>query len=213
MHEFLIKILAKIQKHDHNLSMNTMNHEKLALNLVAGRVYRRDALLSFSSALDRDLATLVNKGVVEKVAPGLYYKPAHSRFGMLPSKDEELVRSFLRDDPFLLFSWNQYNTLGLGLTQLYNQLVVYNRKRHGLFTLGEKQFDFRRSARGFPEKLSKEFLLVDLINNLSELAEDAELIKTQVKKHIKQFNQNKVNQYVRIYGKVATRKFFEGINY
>lgn len=198
---------------DHNLNMNTLSHEKFASNLVAGHVYRRGALSSFSTAVDRDLTTLVNKGVLEKVAPGLYYKPAHSRFGTLPSKDEELVRTFLHEDPFLLFSWNQYNTLGLGLTQLYNRVVVYNRKRHGLFKLGGKQFDFRRPARGFPEKLSKEFLLVDLINNLSELAEDAELIKAQVKKHIKKSNLNKINQCAKLYGKVATRKFFESINY
>jgi hypothetical protein len=193
--------------------MSTLSHEKLASRFVPGHVYRREVLLPFSKALDRDLATLVNKGVVEKVAPGLYYKPTQSRFGLLPSQDEELVRSFLRDDFFLLLSWNQYNTLGLGLTQLYNRVVVYNRKRHGLFKLGEKEFYFRRSTRGFPDKLSKEFLLVDLLNNLSELAEDTELIKLQVKKCLKQFNIRKITKYVKLYGKVATRKFFESISY
>ena len=49
--------------------------------------------------------------------------------------------------------WNQYNALGLGLTQLYNRLIVYNHKRHGIFKLGNKTFDFRRPARGFPMKL------------------------------------------------------------
>jgi hypothetical protein len=193
--------------------MNMLAHEKLASHFAPGYVYRREMLLPFSTAIDRDLSTLVNKEVIEKVGHGLYYKPVRSRFGSLPSKDEELVRSFLRDDFFLLFSWNQYNTLGLGLTQLYNRVVVYNRKRHGLFTLGAKEFDFRRPSRGFPEKLYKEFLLVDLINNLSELAEEAEWVKAQVKKHLKQFNQSKINQYAKLYGKIATRKFFDGIRH
>src|SRR5262245_17459882 len=140
--------------------MNTASYEKLVSNLKTGHVYRRESLLSFSKAVDRDLEKLLNKGMLEKLAPGLYYKPTHSRYGLLPSKDEELIRCFLRDDPFLLYSWNQYNTLGLGLTQLYNRAVVYNRKRHGLLNLGGKEFDFRRPLRGFPKKLSKEFLLV-----------------------------------------------------
>lgn len=211
LHEILIKILAIKRKYPHNQHMNTLSYEKFDSHLKAGHVYRREALLSLSSAIDRDLSSLVKKGRIERVGSGLYHKPAHSRFGTLPSNDEELVRSFLRDDYFLLFSWNQYNTLGLGLTQLYNRVVVYNRKRHGLFKLGGKEFDFRRPARGFPEKLSKEFLLIDLINNLSELAEEGELVKAQVKKYLKQFNQSKVTHYASLYGKVATRKFFEHI--
>lgn len=213
VHEFLINILAYIAVEDHNTSMRTMNYEKLVSSLESGRVYRREALLPFSPALDRDLATSVDKGVLEKVAPGLYYKPAQSRFGALPASDKELVRNFLRDDLFLIYSWDVYNGLGLGLTQLYNRQVVYNRKRHGLFRLGGKLFDFHRPARGFPEKFSKEFLLVDLVNNLSQLAEDAELTKARIKKNLLQFDQTKLNENVKRYGKVATIKFFEESSY
>lgn len=193
--------------------MSTTRYQKLTSHLKPGRVYRREALLPFSKAVDRDLITLANTGVLEKVAAGLYYKPTASRFGALPPKDEELVKQFLRDDPFLLYSWNQYNSLGLGLTQLYNCLVVYNRKRHGLFELGGKTFDFRRPARGFPNKLTAEFLLVDLMNNLSELAEDAEFIKAQVKNNIHRFNLKKLTQNVSQFGKIATKHFFKEISY
>lgn len=193
--------------------MNTLSHERLYENMKAGHVYRREGLLAFSTAVDRDLAKLVKQQMLEKVAPGLYHKPVQSRFGTLPPGDEELVRNFLRGDPFLLYSWNDYNSLGLGLTQLYHSQIVYNRKRHGLFKLGEKQFDFRRPSRGFPEKLSKEFLLVDLVNNLAELAEDADLIKTRLKDNLSKFNQKKLSAYVKQYGKVATIKFFEEISH
>lgn len=213
MHEFLLKILAIILKYVYYLIMNTSNYEKLASHIQTGHVYRRESLLAFSKAIDRDLATLLNRGVLEKLSPGVYYKPAHSRYGLLPSKDEELVRCFLRDDLFLLYSWNQYNSLGLGLTQLYNRLVVYNRKRHGLFTLGGKDFDFRRPARGFPKKLCKEFLLIDLVNNLPELAEDITSIKQNIKKNLSYFNQKKISRYAKTYGKIATLKFFQELYY
>jgi hypothetical protein len=188
--------------------MNTTRHENLASHLRAGRVYRRDELLSFSKALDRDLSLLTAEGVLEKVGAGLYYKPAKSLFGMLPPDNQELVSAFLKDDNFLLYSWNQYNSLGLGLTQLYNQPVVYNRKRHGLFKLGNKTFDFRILLRGFPRKLTPEFLLVDLVNNLNELAEDIDLVKEHLKKSINRFDLNKVVSYSNKFGKVGTKKFF-----
>lgn len=161
--------------------MNTTSYENLALHLRAGRVYRRDELLSFSKALDRDLSLLTAKGVLERLGAGLYYKPAKSLFGLLPPDNQELVKAFLKNDDFLLYSWSQYNSLGLGLTQLCNQPVVYNRKRHGLFKLGNKTFDFRMVLRGFPKKLTPEFLLVDLVNNLSELAEDVDFVKEHLK--------------------------------
>lgn len=187
--------------------MRTRSFEKLNHHLKPGQVYRRDSLLSYSTAIDRDLIRLVQEGLLEKIAAGLYYKPRTSRYGNLPPEDRLLVKAFLRDDQFLLFSWNEYNTLGLGLTQLYNRIVVYNRKRHGIFKLGDKEFDFRRPACGFPGKLTPAFLVVDLLNNLNELAEDIEKIKAKLKSHLLPSLLKQARLCAKKYGKVATNKF------
>ncbi len=187
--------------------MNTTSNQKLASHLKVGHVYRRKDLTKFSKAIDRELMTLVKDGVLEKVGAGLYYKPTNSRFGALPPNDKELVASFLKEKNFLLYSWNQYNSLGLGLTQLYNKPVVYNHKRHGLFKLGDKEFDFRHSSRRFPKTLSSEFLLVDLLNNLSELSEDTDFVKENIKKQFSKFDEKKALKYAEEYGKVATKHF------
>jgi hypothetical protein len=189
--------------------MNTYSYEHLNDQMRTGQVYRRDMLLSYSKALDRDLETLVKKGLLRKLAGGLYYKPATSELGVLPPKDDNLVGGFLRDNKFLLYSWNQYNSLGVGLTQLYNRVVVLNRKRHGVFKLGNKEFDFRRSNKGFPNKVTPEFLLVDLLNNLSELAEDTSSVRQNIRKRLALFDQAKLLRLAREYGKVSTKKFFE----
>ncbi len=191
--------------------MHTSSYEALRTHLEAGHVYRRSALLSFSKAVDRDLMTLTKKGVLEKVGPGLYYSPAVSRFGRLPPREEDLVRCFLQDDHFLLYSWNEYNNLGLGLTQLYNRWVVYNRKRHDLLVLNGRQFDFRRPTRGFPSHLTPEFLLVDLVNNLEELAEETEFVKPDIRKNLAHFDRDQLLNNARSYGKIGTRRFFEEI--
>lgn len=191
--------------------MNTYSYESLNQHLRSGRVYRRDMLLSYSRALDRDLDTLVEKGLLRKLAGGLYYKPAKTELGMLPPQDDNLVSCFLRDKHFLLYSLNQYNSLGVGLTQLYNRVVVLNRKRHGVFKLGNKEFDFRRASKGFPSKVTAEFLLVELVNNLSDLAEDTSLVKENIRKNLHRFDQKKLVYLAREYGKISTKKFFEEI--
>lgn len=191
--------------------MQTRSFEKLNAHLKTGHVYRRETLAQFSNAVDRDLITLVNKGYLTKAAAGIYYKPLSSQYGSLPPDETELVKVFLRDDHFLLYSWNQYNALGLGLTQLYNKIIVYNCKRHGIFTLNGKQYDFRRPSRGFPNKLTPEFLLVDLVNNINELSENTILLRHNIKRNLHKFNMTKATRYIKLYGKVATRRFFKNI--
>ena len=149
----------------------------LADELQAGRVYRREDLAVLSNAVDRHLHEL-STGMLKKLAQGLYYAPKQSNFGPLPPTDKEVVRGFLRDKKFLVFSSSPYNTVGLGTTLLYNSTLVYNHKRHSVFKLGNRAFNFRVKPR-FPKKLTSEFLYVDLLNNLEELAEDRDAVLSQ----------------------------------
>jgi len=192
--------------------MKKKSHEKLAAFLRAGQVYRREKLILHSNAIDRDLSRLVSDGALEKVGAGLYYKPKVSRFGKLPPSHQQLVRSFLRDEHFLIYSWNEYNSLGLGLTQLYHHVIVYNYKRHGVFKFNKTTFNFRHAARGFPKTLTREFLLVDLVNNMKELTEDTEHLKTRIRNFFHQFDNKKVLKYASLYGKVTTQQFFQQLS-
>jgi hypothetical protein len=177
----------------------------LADELQAGRVYRREDLARLSNAVDRHLTQLVSTGTLKKLAQGLYYAPKQSSFGPLPPTDEQVVRGFLRDNEFLVFSPSSYNTLGLGTTQLYNSTLVYNHKRHGVFKLGNRQFHFRVKPR-FPKKLTPEFLYIDLLNNLDELAEDRDVVLSQARAKLMSFNQSVLLKALGSYGSMATRK-------
>jgi hypothetical protein len=97
--------------------------------------------------------------------------------------------------------------LGVGVTQLYNKTVVYNHKRHGNFMLGGREFEFRKK-RAFPKTLTKEFLLVDLVNNLDQLAEDRDHVLARVKERALQGNRTALTRAAKEYGMVRTRKFF-----
>ncbi len=193
--------------------LNTSSPKKTcALNSVAGllhagKVYRREDLALVSNAIDRHLRELVSNGALKRLAQGLYYAPKQSVYGTLPPDDQDLVATFLRDQDFLVFSPSSYNTLGLGTSQLYNKTLVYNHKRHGLFSFGKRQFDFRVKPR-FPKTLTPEFLLVDVINNLGELAEDKNQVLKMVERRLSDFDPVKLKYAISNYGSVASQKHF-----
>jgi len=184
--------------------------ENVRTHLKPGQVYRRSDLEKWSRSVDRDVAGLVDMGVLVKVSQGLYQCPQRSRFGLLPANTDNLLTSFLKDDDYLVTSPNDYNALGLGTTQLYNFQVVYNHKRHGRFELGGQVFEFHRKPR-FPKKATSEFLLVDLVNNLNQLAEDREAVLNRVRTKSAEMDVRRLRASVKKFGKVATRKFFEEV--
>ena len=181
----------------------------LLLNgLQTGCVYRREDLARLSNAVDRHVREFVAAGRLEKLAQGLYHAPKQSAFGPLPPTDDEVVQGFLRDQDFLVFSPSSFNAVGLGTTQLYNRRWVYNRKRHGVFKLGNREFDFRVKPR-FPKKLTDEFLYVDLLNNLDELAEDRDAVLDQARRKVASFDSARLDRAIKSFGNMATRKRLE----
>jgi hypothetical protein len=181
--------------------------EELKKHLKPGQVYRRADLEQWSTAVDRHLKQLVEDGTLQKMSQGVYYYPAKASFGEVPPEDEKLVRAFLKSDDFLMTSPNLYNSLGVGTTQLYNKRVVYNHKRHGQLELGGKVFDFRLKHK-FPKELSEEFLLVDLLNNLNELAEDRENVLKSAKEKALKEPQPQMRRTVNAYAGERTKTLF-----
>jgi len=180
--------------------MNTIqNHIK------AGQVYRRSDLLPFTSAPDRDLAELVRSGILTKLTQGLYYMPRMSDFGIVPPSQTDLVKAFLKDENFLILSPNMYNMLELGTTQLYNERIVYNHKRHGLFELGGLKFRFHRKYN-FPKSLTKEFLLVDFLSNLETLAEEEDGLIENLKQKVSKLNMPRLQTAATKYGSIRAKK-------
>ena len=179
--------------------------ESIKRHIKPGGVYRRSDLEYFSSAVDRHLSRLTKNGSLLKLSQGLYYAPKKSKFGTVPPNDKDLVERFLKDDNFLLLSPNSYNSLRVGLTQLYNTTWVYNHKRRGEFKLNGKKFLFKLKA-GFPKRLNNEFLVVDLLNNLDELADDSAKVVRNINNNLDRFDVNKLVKMAKHYGSGETKK-------
>lgn len=182
--------------------------QELKKHLERGKVYRRVDLSKWSKSVDRHLYELVKEGTLQKLSQGLYYYPEITVFGETPPEEEVLVSSFLKDKRFLITSLNAYNTLGVGTTQLYNGKTVYNHKRHGDFNLGGMMFSFRVKPY-FPNKVTPEFLLIDLLNNLDQLAEDQNEVVSKVRSKAKTMDAKKLKKILQEYGSVKAKKILE----
>ena len=181
---------------------------ELKKRLKPGRAYRREELARWSTSVDRHLKQLVEQGVLKKLSGGLYAYSKETAFGRAPASDKDVVSAFLKNDRFLLASPNAYNSLGVGTTQLYDKTVVYNHKRHGEFRLGGRKFAFRVKPR-FPKSLTKEFLLVDLVNNVDQLAEAKDEVLKRVMERATSSDNPRLRRAVREYGNERTKKLFE----
>jgi hypothetical protein len=181
--------------------------DHLKAKLKQGETYRREDLVNSSTSIDRHLAELVGDGTLQKLSQRLFYYPKKSIYGQAPPDEKKLVRTFSKDDDFLLTSPNVYNSLGVGTTQLYNNRVVYNHKRHGKVRLGDQEFDFRLKHK-FPTTATPEFVLVDLVDNLGRLAEDKTSILENVARKVNVMDKKALKKAVDKYGNVATKKIF-----
>jgi len=175
-----------------------------------GEVYRRSDLEYYSTALDRHLAQLTKDGVLIKLNQGIYYAPKQSRFGAVPPDDRQVVERFLKGGDFLLISPNSFNALGLGLTQLYNTTWVYNHKRKGEFQLNGKTFEFKLKS-SFPKNTSREYLLVDLLNNLDILAEDQTQAIRKLSNSVRSYNADALMKAIQQYATGKTKRILKSI--
>lgn len=136
------------------------------LPLDPGRVYRTRDLAQWTRNPTRLAARLVERGALRRLGHGLYMRPRTSSFGDVPPSDEDLLRAFLDDAPFVVTGPPAWNALGLGATALHPDTLAYNTKRSGTFLLGERTFRLRRVA--FPENPPAEWFVVDLLRHAGE---------------------------------------------
>ena len=60
-----------------------------------------------------------------------------------------------------------------------------------------------------PKRLTQEFLLVDLVNELGGLAENQEAVLARVRERAQEMSPRKLRRAVSLYGKYSTRKKFQ----
>jgi hypothetical protein len=134
--------------------------------LVRGRVYRTAEFAAWTSNPARLVVTLEEKGVLRRLAHGLYMVTERTKFGgFRRAQDDELLCAFLGDDNFAVTGSDAWNALGLGAKAVLAAPFVYNHHRSGEATVDGRRFFFRRCK--FPKVASPEWYVIDLLENHS----------------------------------------------
>lgn len=185
--------------------------EAFLAKMVNRKAYKSKELNRWSSNLSRDLKELEEKNLLTNAGHGIYYQSEKLGSFNLPVDENSLLEKFLNDSKFMTRTYGEYNDLRLGTTQhTPNLVLVYNKKRDGVFTLDGKTYVFKRKK--FPSKNFDEFLLVDMLNNLENLGEDKNFILDNLKKRwASNFELDKkvILFQAKRYGKYWVKKFFE----
>ena len=64
-----------------------------------------------------------------------------------------------------------------------------------------------------PRKLSKEFLLVDLVNEVDQLAEDRDAVLARVRENAGQMDSRKLSRAVSLYANNSSRRLWNTFGY
>lgn len=100
----------------------------------------------------------------------------------------------------------------MGLTQLRDNVFVYNKKRHGDVKLSNRTYRFKVKLKGYPKELTKEYLLVDLVNNLDEVGESPSMLLKKVADSVQanEFNNTQLTSKTRLTDRkyIDLRQFF-----
>jgi hypothetical protein len=184
--------------------------QTLLAAIEPGKVYRRKDLLKVSKSADRCLRKLVRDGAVQKLSQGMYMRPRQTAFGPSAPDEAKLLKTFLKTNRFFVLNPSAFNSLGLGITQLYNTRIVINSKRHGELKLGGRKFVFhRRDGSRVPKTGSREVLVVEMLNRIRDLAEDDTKLMHTLQRKLHTFDRNKLKDAVERYGTYSTTLKFE----
>ena len=140
------------------------------MKLEKGRVYRTKDLKKLSSNPTRLAQDLVQEGKLRKLRNGLFYVPKKGAFGDVPPSEDAILKALFGSNPYLKTGPSVWNSLGLGTTAIEAIPLVYNKSKTGMEQVGKKKFEFRRGR--FPRTPSKEFFVVDLLQNLDRAGAD-----------------------------------------
>lgn len=130
------------------------------------RVYLTSDLAVWSSAPSKLATELVERGLLKRAARGIYYTPTYGQPVRTLQLEADLVRAYLKGRRHMFTGHDNWRGLGLHVTIGGDVPWVYNDKISGLRSLGQFAFEFHR--RRFPDAPSREWFLVDLLNNMMQ---------------------------------------------
>lgn len=91
--------------------------------IEANRLYEKMPDGISEAAYYKALERLSKQGVLVHLSRGLYYRPAKSKFGIIPISEEEIIEHYIGSEQGMIIGYRLYNRLGL-TTQIGKQIQI-----------------------------------------------------------------------------------------
>lgn len=152
-------------------------------------------------AAAKTMERLINKGLIKRVSPGVFYKPKQSIFGELKPDEDELLKSFLFEDGkriAYVTGISLYNSMGL-TTQIPSRIKIASKSKNINISIGVLK---GRSVKSYVDVTQNNFYLLQILDALKDFNKIPDLdIKSGViilSERLKKFDDKELKMLVKI---------------
>lgn len=179
--------------------------------LVVRAVYTKTELRKiFKEAVLNELA---KKGMIHYYGSGFYFRPDYIGETVIPPALEVVIKKYLGTDKFIFRNISDFNSLGLGLTQVFVTTIVYNEKISGKRQVGRRTVEFKKMK--FPIVNHDEFLVIDFLNNIESTGENIlnllERFESAWTRRVWPLDYVLIYEYGELYGKKWVKEFLRSL--
>ncbi len=126
--------------------------------------------LSNFSAVSSTLKRLQKSGIVKRLAKGMYYRPEKTKYGVLPPKENEILRAVLKaKNKAYVSGMTAFNALGL-TNQVPNIVVIAGEGTPRMRNIGQLKIKFvKGEGSGNPNDI-KLLQLLDAMQSIKKIS-------------------------------------------
>ena len=144
-----------------------------------------------------ELSRLFKKGVVKKISKGKFYKPKQTQFGEIAPSDEEIAKSYLKEDAYIT-GYGGYNQLGL-TTQIPNVITIASNRIPSRIRVENVNIKFVPNIAKGSVKDTQLLQILDALRDIKNIPDNSPNdVVLSIKKIVKKFDEKKIKKMLKL---------------
>ena len=151
-------------------------------------------------AATKAIERFIEKGVIKRVSPGVFYKPKQTIFGELTPSEDELLKPYLfqNNERVAYITGNSlYNKMGL-TTQVPKNIKIASRDKRITISVGNIK---GTPVKSYVDVTDKNFYLLEILDALKDFKKIPDLDKDSaikiISNRLKELNINEIKQLIK----------------
>lgn len=120
-----------------------------------------------ASAYAKNIERAVNKGLLSKVAKGVYCRPRNTRYGTVMPSEQEILREYIGENKGIIVGYYLYNEINIS-TQIAKTIEVFSNAINGCTRTINNIVISRRNLE-FTKEVSATIKMFEVLKNFSEI--------------------------------------------